>query len=103
VWCCRKQRGLFHHSSFVCGAAVLAAGGLEVRKGRIDKLSAHSGHYRPDEGTFLAFVEYLKEQGADLQFTRILGVSGEKGGYVRSDSSKHGGQRGALLMRRNSF
>jgi hypothetical protein len=79
--------------------------GLEVRNGRIEKLSAHSGHYWPDEGTFHAFVEYLKEQGADLRLTRILGSAIRLAGSAAAGAAAQQVAREArtvLLMRRNS-
>jgi hypothetical protein len=45
-YCHAKQRGTFHHSSFLRGGAVLSAGGIVVEAGRIVKLTADSGHYR---------------------------------------------------------
>jgi len=39
----------FHHSSFLGGASVDAAGMFSVREGRIEELHLHSGHYRPTE------------------------------------------------------
>jgi hypothetical protein len=46
LYCHAKQRGSFHHSSFLRGGAVLSAGGIVVEQGRIMKLTADSGHYR---------------------------------------------------------
>lgn len=37
----------FHHSSFLAGSAVLAAGTILIRYGRIRIITAMSGHYRP--------------------------------------------------------
>lgn len=54
IWVCapsgrlyvaQKVRGQFHHSSFLRGAAVLAAGNLMARHGLLVKLTADSGHY----------------------------------------------------------
>src|SRR5262245_28087078 len=39
--------GDFHHSSFLAGAAVAAAGELEVENGVLKAISNRSGHYRP--------------------------------------------------------
>ena len=66
-----KYRGKFHHSSFVEGGAVLAAGGIVVEHGRILKLTADSGHYRPNFESFMATVQMLKDMGADLSQTKL--------------------------------
>lgn len=42
----RKVKGLFHHSSFVAGEPVRAAGRISVRQGRIASVGPNSGHYR---------------------------------------------------------
>lgn len=61
-----KLHGRFHHSSFVKGGAVRAAGGLEVDNGKIWKITAHSGHYRPSFDSFDRFINVLLDWGADL-------------------------------------
>lgn len=66
-----KHRGSFHHSSFVGGGAVLSAGGIVVCQGRITKLTADSGHYRPNFVNFMSTVQLLKEWGADLSSTKL--------------------------------
>ena len=38
------SQGLFHHSSFVAGAPVIAAGEMTIRAGELISLSNHSGH-----------------------------------------------------------
>ena len=47
-----QVRGRFHHSSFLRGGAVVAAGGLSARHGRLQMLTADSGHYWPREENF---------------------------------------------------
>jgi hypothetical protein len=37
----------FHHSSFLAGGDVISAGEWIVEKGKLRKISANSGHYRP--------------------------------------------------------
>jgi hypothetical protein len=66
-----KYRGKFHHSSFVEGGAVLAAGGIVVQRGRILKLTADSGHYRPSFESFMLTVQQLRDMGADLGDTQL--------------------------------
>lgn len=66
-----KYRGKFHHSSFLQGGAVLSAGGIVVEHGRIMKLTADSGHYRPNFDNFMGTVQLLKDWGADLTQTKL--------------------------------
>jgi hypothetical protein len=66
-----KYRGKFHHSSFLQGGAVLSAGGIVVEHGRILKLTADSGHYRPNFDSFMSTVQMLKDWGADLTQTKL--------------------------------
>lgn len=66
-----KYRGKFHHSSFVQGGAVMSAGGIMVDSGRIVRLTADSGHYRPNFESFMGTVQLLKEMGADLSATKL--------------------------------
>lgn len=61
-----KRRGTFHHSSFVEGGEVLSAGGLDADDGRVRRLTADSGHYRPSLDNFMATVSLLRDWGADL-------------------------------------
>lgn len=41
-----KEKGRFHHSSFLSGRPVLAAGRLHAQHGFVTGVSAHSGHYQ---------------------------------------------------------
>eukprot|EP00879_Flechtneria_rotunda_P004425 GHRR01004676.1.p1 GENE.GHRR01004676.1~~GHRR01004676.1.p1 ORF type:complete len:529 (+),score=294.43 GHRR01004676.1:55-1587(+) len=66
-----KFRGKFHHSSFLQGGAVMSAGGIVVEHGRIVKLTADSGHYRPKFDSFMSTVQLLKDRGADLTKTKL--------------------------------
>jgi len=61
----------FHHSSFLAGAAVAAAGKLEARQGRLVRLSPHSGHYRPGRRSVVGLLRFLNESGVDLEAVRI--------------------------------
>ncbi|GIL79668.1 hypothetical protein Vretifemale_8967 [Volvox reticuliferus] len=61
-----KVRGRFHHSSFLRGGAVVAAGGLAARHGQLRLLTADSGHYWPREENFRWLCEHLVYVGADL-------------------------------------
>jgi hypothetical protein len=63
-----SKAGKFHHSSFLAGREVKAAGDWEVDHGKLKTISATSGHYRPP-------LEAVRGALADLQATskQILG------------------------------
>jgi len=42
-------KGMVHHSSFLAGADVMCGGEMWARNGKIQFLSAKSGHYQPDK------------------------------------------------------
>ncbi|MFC9440040.1 hypothetical protein, partial [Nocardia sp. NPDC057030] len=68
-----QELGSLHHSSFLGGRTVTAAGELEVRDGRLVVLSDRSGHYLP-RGELNDFaVDLLRRQGLSLDdnFTRL--------------------------------
>jgi hypothetical protein len=60
----RQVPGKFHHSSFLAGAAVAAAGEMEVRNGDVTYISRRSGHYFPTEAQLDQMAENLRSQGA---------------------------------------
>ncbi|XWS20128.1 hypothetical protein CRYUN_Cryun31cG0074000 [Craigia yunnanensis] len=62
----QKEKGLFHHSSFLAGGVTIASGRLIVRHGTLDAIWAYSGHYRPTEENFMEFCNFLKEHHVDL-------------------------------------
>ncbi len=63
--------GLFHHSSFLSGAPISAAGEMLVVDGRILEIDAASGHYRPPPDATRQLIHRLQALGADLSMTRI--------------------------------
>jgi hypothetical protein len=42
------ELGIFHHSSFLAGGPVAAAGEIVIKDGVILLITAKSGHYRPN-------------------------------------------------------
>ncbi|GBF91463.1 hypothetical protein Rsub_04203 [Raphidocelis subcapitata] len=66
-----KRRGSFHHSSFLAGSAVLSAGGIVVRGGRILRLTGDSGHYKPSFESLFGVAQLLADWGADLSATKL--------------------------------
>ena len=59
----------FHHSSFLAGAPVFGAGEMQVAAGKLDVLTAQSGHYRPTHKEMVQTVRRLSENG--VRFYRI--------------------------------
>jgi hypothetical protein len=56
--------GKFHHSSFLAGQPVAAAGELVATQGVVTQISNHSGHYKPEEEFTHQVTEHLWRQGA---------------------------------------
>ncbi|MET3134153.1 hypothetical protein AAKU55_004448 [Oxalobacteraceae bacterium GrIS 1.11] len=54
----------FHHSSFLAGDAVLAAGMIRAKDGWITVLDPKSGHYKPRLQDFFKLVSVLHRKGA---------------------------------------
>ncbi|KAH9617584.1 hypothetical protein KSS87_015264 [Heliosperma pusillum] len=80
-----KQKGKFHHSSFLAGGATLAAGRMIVEDGTLKSISAYSGHYRPTDERLDSFLAFLKDSGIDLHDVEIHRSSE---GYLNSDDYK---------------
>jgi hypothetical protein len=55
--------GQFHHSSFLGGQPVSAAGELSVRDGRLVELTDRSGHYKPAREFTQQALDRLKGSG----------------------------------------
>lgn len=60
----------FHHSSFLAGSKVAAAGEIEVASGMLLMHDNNSGHYKPTDMHNDQFVNELKERGHDATKTR---------------------------------
>ncbi len=58
--------GAFHHSSFLAGRPVLAAGEMQVANGVLKVLTAKSGHYQPSMEQFVNGLKTLKRAGISL-------------------------------------
>ncbi|XP_078157237.1 IQ domain-containing protein IQM3-like [Carex rostrata] len=67
-----KMKGAFHHSSFLAGGATIAAGRLTVHNGYIKCISAHSGHYRPKDENIDNFLDFLRENGIDINEVEVI-------------------------------
>lgn len=58
--------GLFHHSSFLAGLPTAAAGELQVKNGKLQKVTNKSGHYHPGAAETYQVLKELKSQGLPL-------------------------------------
>ncbi|MFE9580011.1 hypothetical protein ACFYO1_26745 [Nocardia sp. NPDC006044] len=68
-----QELGSLHHSSFLGGRTVTAAGEIEVRDGRLVVMSDRSGHYLPRGELNDYAVDLLRRQGLSLDdnFARL--------------------------------
>jgi hypothetical protein len=55
--------GIFHHSSFLAGGNVAAAGEMKVSGGKLQTLTNKSGHYKPTHEHNLQVISELQESG----------------------------------------
>ncbi|EAY79965.1 hypothetical protein OsI_35129 [Oryza sativa Indica Group] len=62
----KKEKGVFQHSSFLAGGATIAAGRFTAENGVIKSVWAYSGHYKPSAENLSNFMNFLEENGVDL-------------------------------------
>ncbi|KAL4156347.1 hypothetical protein PRNP1_005378 [Phytophthora ramorum] len=62
----RKRKGRFHHSSFVSGAPIFAAGKIIIKHGVILAIEPHSGHFKPRLENLLALCSMLANHGVEI-------------------------------------
>lgn len=74
----KHMGGKFHHSSFLCGAPIRAAGMLKVKNGDIVEIHEKNGHYQADTNDLCFFLEYLRKRGARLDHITVILFSGER-------------------------
>jgi hypothetical protein len=55
--------GKFHHSSFLAGEPVAAAGEIEISNGVIRSITDQSGHYRPPAEHLRKALQVIEAQG----------------------------------------
>lgn len=66
-----KKREKFHHSSFLSGSAVIAAGSMCVEHGILREVTPHSGHYRPSADDFKRCIASIESMGVDMTTVSI--------------------------------
>lgn len=70
-----KNRGKTNHTSLSNGKAVLAAGNLQVKEGKIIAIDTFSGHYKPTEIQLITFLEYLRNSNVDINTIKVTYVA----------------------------
>lgn len=79
----------FHHSSFLSGGAVIAAGEIETDKsGKLLAISNKTGHYLSDAQTILDALTILEEKGIDLTNVKVKIFCGEDRGTLHYNNAK---------------
>jgi hypothetical protein len=63
---------VFHHSSFLAGGNVAAAGMMSVANGKLEWLSNSSGHYAPEPKFLHNILDMLERNGADLSAVTVI-------------------------------
>jgi hypothetical protein len=81
--------GQMHHSSFLSGASVLAAGEVKAKNGIIEFLSGKSGHYQPPIHNLIEALKRLQLIGINLANLRVL-VWGAPGSANRNAQLLYG-------------
>ncbi len=65
---------LFHHSTFLSGEPVLAAGEVTIENGKITKIANYSGHYQPGLAALLTAYAALYKTGMLSQEVRFAAI-----------------------------
>ncbi|MBL8212360.1 MAG: hypothetical protein JNK87_16715 [Bryobacterales bacterium] len=69
------EGGRFHHSSFLCGAPVLAAGMIKVEQGIITGFHEKNGHYKCSSEHMMRFFKIIEQRtGTDLSKVKFSGA-----------------------------
>lgn len=66
----KKERGIFHHTSFFSGAPVFCPGNMKIKARQIVKIKLASGHYKPQpkqEKLLREFLSLDSNMGASAQ------------------------------------
>lgn len=62
----RKISGWIHHSSLSNGESVFFSGKIKIKNEKLYKITSSSGHYLPQELSFLIFLDYLLLNGIQI-------------------------------------
>ncbi|ERN13126.1 IQ domain-containing protein IQM3 [Amborella trichopoda] len=65
IYAGRKEKGKFHHSSFLAGGTTLAAGRIKTENGVLKYICDCSGHYLPSDKNLNVFITFLRENGVN--------------------------------------
>jgi hypothetical protein len=63
--------GIQHHSSFLAGGAVAAAGEVRINDGVLSEISNVSGHYKPGPAYLWQACKQLEAQGINLESVQV--------------------------------
>jgi hypothetical protein len=84
IYAGQHRVGLFHHSSFLAGRDVAAAGEMKVTGGRLTHLTAKSGHYFPTPENTWQVVKELAAAGVSFNGVMIkVWVTGGAGAETK--------------------
>ncbi|RID74125.1 hypothetical protein BRARA_B01240 [Brassica rapa] len=84
----QKQKGRFQHSSFLSGAAIIAAGRIVSHDGVLEAVWPYSGHYLPTEENFREFIDFLKENHVDLTNVKLNAIDDDNHMVCNDGSTK---------------
>lgn len=65
------RMGEFHHSSFLAGEKIKAAGQICVIDGKLIGITPKSGHYHPGPDELCTMLKFLVERGVDLSTVEV--------------------------------
>lgn len=71
LYIANKVKGKFHHSSFLGGGSVGAAGAIIVNHGKLLKINPRSGHYRPGLRHFSRLLDSLRRSNVNMADVNI--------------------------------
>ena len=71
VYCGVHTGGLSHHSSFLAGAPVLAAGMIKVENGRVKAIHEKNGHYQAKTEHMKTFLKLLVRRMPATDWSKV--------------------------------
>lgn len=67
-----RMRDKIAHSSMNAGVPVVAAGEIQIKDGVLQKITTHSGHYRPSLFNVYRLLEHFSQSGIDISQAKIV-------------------------------